>query len=213
MLFHKLPPRICCTGTPSLVHPSCCQGPPRAVHVSDSWEQSCWALSRLPTLSSAERSGSKQKALSIASWGPPGTGTAAGTRASHSSGFPPGRNVSISKVPMNQDLFVCVFFNRAEIMAHFFPEAAYVHQNLSSHQLKMLFFTDCSLTTKLQLVPTGARVCSPAALQELHVPFRHQRHQGWQAPRQNKHTGLHSPMAQVYQSHVLTLLGAAIMES
>lgn len=41
-----------------------------------------------PSLCSAERSESEQKALSVDLWGLPGTRTAAGTRASHSSGFP-----------------------------------------------------------------------------------------------------------------------------
>lgn len=60
-------------------------------------------------------------------------------------------------------------------------------------------------------MPAGARVFSPTAVQQLHVSLWHQWHQGWQAPRQNKHTALCSPMAWISQSHVLTLLGAAIM--
>lgn len=74
----------------------------------------------------------------------------------------------------------------------------------------IVFLVDCSLTTKLQLVPAGARVCSPAAVQQLHASFWHWWHQGWQAPQQSKHAGLCSPTAQVSQNHVLTLLRAAI---
>lgn len=74
----------------------------------------------------------------------------------------------------------------------------------------IVFLVDCSLTTKLQLVPAGARVCSPAAVQQQHASFWHWWHQGWQAPRQSKHAGLCSPTARVSQNHVLTLLWAAI---
>lgn len=45
-------------------------------------------LSAPPSLCSAERSETKQKAQSVALWGLPGSRTAAGTGASHSSGFP-----------------------------------------------------------------------------------------------------------------------------
>lgn len=76
--------------------------------------------------------------------------------------------------------------------------------------MKLLVLVDCSLTTKVKSVPAGAWVHSPAAVQ-LHASLWHRWRQGWQAPWQKNHTGLHSQMAQVSRSRVLTLLGAAIM--
>lgn len=76
--------------------------------------------------------------------------------------------------------------------------------------MKLLFLVDCSLTTKPKSVPAGARVHSPAAVQ-LHASLWRWWHQGWQAPWLKKHTGLHSQMAQVSRSHVLTLLEAVVL--
>lgn len=72
-----------------------------------------------PSLHSAERSETNQSAPSVDLWGLPGSRTAAGTRVRCRSEFLLKGNLSISEGPVNQDLLVCVFFNRAETMTHF----------------------------------------------------------------------------------------------
>ena len=72
-----------------------------------------------PSLCSAGRLETKQKALSAALWGQPGTRTAAGTGASHSSGFPARGKCQFQKFPWTRICLFVSFFNRAEIMTHF----------------------------------------------------------------------------------------------
>lgn len=77
---------------------------------------------------------------------------------------------------MNQDLFLCAFFNRAEIMTHF-SSARISSKKPQQPPAENVFLGDCGQTTILQLVPSRAQVCmSPSRWQ----------HQGWQGAGQSQ---------------------------
>lgn len=89
-------------------------------------------------------------------------------------------NVSISEVPMNQDLCVCVFFNREEKATHL-SSGCICSRKPQQPRDENVFFVDFGQSTELQLVPARAQVCSLAA-----VSLSQQQHQGWQDARQGQ---------------------------